>query len=399
MRLNLIKNTALLFVIIFLSSETKCPSQNQKSLLVGANQLESYLPLIKNKKLGIVANQTSVIFKGPYENNFTHLVDSLKELGISIQKVFAPEHGYRGQADAGEYIKNGVDIKTGLEIVSLYGKNRKPSPETLKDLEIVLFDIQDVGTRFYTYVSTLHYMMEACATLNIPLILLDRPNPNGHYIDGPVLDIRYKSFIGMHPVPIVHGMTLGEFANMINGEGWLNNNLKCNLTVIPISNYNHKTPYLLPIKPSPNLPNKKAINLYPSLCLFEGTNVSVGRGTKTQFQVFGSPYFEAEKYTYRFTPKPNFGAKNPKFKGQICYGKYLKKAAYLNEIQLSWLIEAYQNSKDKSVFFNSFFTKLAGQTTLQSKIENGWTASEIKKSWTNDLKLFIEKRAKYLLYP
>ena len=399
MRLNLIKNTALLFVIIFLSSETKCPSQNQKSLLVGANQLELYLPLIKNKKLGIVANQTSVIFKGPYENNFTHLVDSLKELGISIQKVFAPEHGYRGQADAGEYIKNGVDIKTGLEIVSLYGKNRKPSPETLKDLEIVLFDIQDVGTRFYTYVSTLHYMMEACATLNIPLILLDRPNPNGHYIDGPVLDIRYKSFIGMHPVPIVHGMTLGEFANMINGEGWLNNNLKCNLTVIPISNYNHKTPYLLPIKPSPNLPNKKAINLYPSLCLFEGTNVSVGRGTKTQFQVFGSPYFEAEKYTYRFTPKPNFGAKNPKFKGQICYGKYLKKAAYLNEIQLSWLIEAYQNSKDKSVFFNSFFTKLAGQTTLQSKIENGWTASEIKKSWTNDLKLFIEKRAKYLLYP
>lgn len=400
MRFSYIKNTVLLFVLVLVACGNNANPNNQNTPTVGANQLERYLPLLKNKKVGVIANQTSVIFdnKSPKKTK-RHLVDSLLDRGISIQKVFAPEHGYRGQADAGEYVKNGVDIKTGLQIVSLYGSNRKPSPEVLKDLEVILFDIQDVGTRFYTFVSTLHYMMEACASLDIPLVLLDRPNPNGHYIDGPVLDMRYKSFVGMHPVPIAHGMTLGEFANMINGEGWLNNNLKCDLTVIPISNYNRKNPYLLPIKPSPNLPNPKAINLYPSLCLFEGTNVSVGRGTETQFQVFGSPYFEAQKYTYQFIPKPNFGAKTPKHKGQICYGKYLKKTAFLNEIQLNWLIEAYQNSKNKSVFFNSFFTKLAGQTMLQSQIENGWTALEIKKSWTHELNLFKEKRAKYLLYP
>ena len=264
----------------------------------------------------------------------------------------------------GEFYKNTyysedhfkVNIDNWLFILDVYTKAIAECTNVAFGYEhdSILFDLQDVGTRFYTFVSTLHYMMEACASLDIPLVLLDRPNPNGHYIDGPVLDMRYKSFVGMHPVPIAHGMTLGEFANMINGEGWLNNNLKCDLTVIPISNYNRKNPYLLPIKPSPNLPNPKAINLYPSLCLFEGTNVSVGRGTETQFQVFGSPYFEAQKYTYQFIPKPNFGAKTPKHKGQICYGKYLKKTAFLNEIQLNWLIEAYQNSKNKSVFFKRF---------------------------------------------
>ena len=239
------------------------------------------------------------------------MVDSLLKLGIKIKKVFAPEHGYRGKADAGEYVKDGVDIKTGLPIVSLYGANRKPNPEILRDLDIVIFDVQDVGARFYTFVSTLHYMMETCASLNIPILILDRPNPNGHYIDGPILDLNHKSFVGMHPVPVVHGMTIGEYAKMINGEGWLENGIQCELKIIPVANYNHKKTYKLPIKPSPNLPNAKAVNLYSSLCFFEGTNVSSGRGTSTQFQVYAKPFSNSEKYNYVFTPKPNLGAKKP----------------------------------------------------------------------------------------
>ena len=408
MLLNSIKNTALLFVMIVLSCGNSSPYQNKAPLTVAANQLELYLPLLKNKRVGIVANQTSVIFKngsglglngGLIKNDNTHLVDSLIKRDVSVVKVFAPEHGYRGRADAGEYVKGGVDLKTGLPIVSLYGENRKPNPKVLEDLDIVVFDIQDVGTRFYTFVSTLHYMMEGCAALDIPLIVLDRPNPNGHYVDGPVLDLNYKSFVGMHAVPITHGMTLGEFAKMINGEHWLEDDLNCDLTVIPVANYNRKDAYMLPIPPSPNLPNQKAINLYPSLCLFEGTQVSVGRGTENQFQIFGSPFLGDENYSFQFIPKPNFGAKNPKHNAKTCYGKDLKNVDFLNEINLNWLIEAYENTTDKSSFFNSFFTKLAGQTILQQQIEKGWSALEIKKSWQKDLEQFKILRANYLLYP
>ena len=408
MLLNSIKNTALLFVIIVLSCGNSSPYQNKAPVTVAANQLELYLPLLKNKRVGIVANQTSVIFKNVsglglngrlIKNDNTHLVDSLIKRDVSVVKVFAPEHGYRGRADAGEYVKGGIDLKTGLPIVSLYGENRKPDPKVLEDLDVVVFDIQDVGTRFYTFVSTLHYMMEGCAALNIPLIVLDRPNPNGHYVDGPVLDLNYKSFVGMHAVPITHGMTLGEFAKMINGEHWLEDDLNCDLTVIPVANYNREDVYILPIPPSPNLPNQKAINLYPSLCLFEGTHVSVGRGTENQFQIFGSPFLGDENYSFQFTPKPNFGAKNPKHKAKICYGKDLKNVDFLNDINLNWLIEAYENTTDKSSFFNSFFTKLAGQTILQQQIEKGWSALEIKKSWQKDLEQFKILRANYLLYP
>ena len=408
MLLNSIKNTALLFVMIVLSCGNSSPYQNKAPLTVAANQLELYLPLLKNKRVGIVANQTSVIFKngsglglngGLIKNDNTHLVDSLIKRDVSVVKVFAPEHGYRGRADAGEYVKGGVDLKTGLPIVSLYGENRKPNPNVLEDLDVVVFDIQDVGTRFYTFVSTLHYMMEGCAALDIPLIVLDRPNPNGHYVDGPVLDLNYKSFVGMHAVPITHGMTLGEFAKMINGEHWLEDDLNCDLTVIPVANYNRKDAYMLPIPPSPNLPNQKAINLYPSLCLFEGTQVSVGRGTENQFQIFGSPFLGDENYSFQFIPKPNFGAKNPKHNAKTCYGKDLKNVDFLNEINLNWLIEAYENTTDKSSFFNSFFTKLAGQTILQQQIEKGWSALEIKKSWQQDLEQFKILRANYLIYP
>ena len=408
MLLNSIKNTALLFVMIVLSCGNSSPYQNKAPLTVAANQLELYLPLLKNKRVGIVANQTSVIFKngsglglngGLIKNDNTHLVDSLIKRDVSVVKVFAPEHGYRGRADAGEYVKGGVDLKTGLPIVSLYGENRKPNPNVLENLDVVVFDIQDVGTRFYTFVSTLHYMMEGCAALDIPLIVLDRPNPNGHYVDGPVLDLNYKSFVGMHAVPITHGMTLGEFAKMINGEHWLEDDLNCDLTVIPVANYNRKDAYMLPIPPSPNLPNQKAINLYPSLCLFEGTQVSVGRGTENQFQIFGSPFLGDENYSFQFIPKPNFGAKNPKHNAKTCYGKDLKNVDFLNEINLNWLIEAYENTTDKSSFFNSFFTKLAGQTILQQQIEKGWSALEIKKSWQKDLEQFKILRANYLIYP
>jgi uncharacterized protein YbbC (DUF1343 family) len=408
MLLNSIKNTALLFVMIVLSCGNSSPYQNKAPLTVAANQLELYLPLLKNKRVGIVANQTSVIFKNSsglglngelIKNDNTHLVDSLIKRDVSVIKVFAPEHGYRGRADAGEYVKGGIDLKTGLPIVSLYGENRKPDPKVLEDLDVVVFDIQDVGTRFYTFVSTLHYMMEGCAALDIPLIVLDRPNPNGHYVDGPVLDLNYKSFVGMHAVPITHGMTLGEFAKMINGEHWLEDDLNCDLTVIPVANYNREDVYILPIPPSPNLPNQKAINLYPSLCLFEGTHVSVGRGTENQFQIFGSPFLGDENYSFQFIPKPNFGAKNPKHKAKICYGKDLKNVDFLNDINLNWLIEAYENTTDKSSFFNSFFTKLAGQTTLQQQIEKGWSALEIKRSWENDLEQFKALRSNYLLYP
>lgn len=399
MKFKFIKNTVLLFVVVLLSCGNRPCEQIQEKIVVGANQLNLYLPLLKEKNVGVVANQTSVIFTNNSSEAHTHLVDSLLSLGVSIKKVFAPEHGYRGKADAGEYVKDGVDIKTGLPIVSLYGSNRKPDPEALKDLDVVIFDVQDVGVRFYTFTSTLHYVMETCAALNIPVLVLDRPNPNSHYIDGPILELEHKSFVGMHPVPVTHGMTIGEYAKMINGEGWLKAGVKCSLRIIPVDNYHHKKNYNLPIKPSPNLPNGKAINLYPSLCFFEGTNVSSGRGTETQFQVFGSPFLNPEKFSYHFTPKPNKGAKNPKHKSIKCYGRDLRSSEVLDSINLTWLIEAYKHSSEKEEFFNPFFTKLAGQTKLRVQIENGLDVAEIRKSWQKGLEKFKKIRANYLLYP
>jgi uncharacterized protein YbbC (DUF1343 family) len=325
-------------------------------------------------------------------------VDSLLSLGIDVKQVFAPEHGFRGTADAGEVVKDGTDTKTGLPIISLYGKNKKPSKTQLNNLDLVVFDIQDVGARFYTYISTLHYVMEACAESNIPIVVLDRPNPNGHYIDGPILEMAHKSFVGMHPIPVVHGMTIGEYAQMINGEQWLNEGITCELTVVPMKNYSHDKPYSLPIKPSPNLPNDIAINLYPSLCFFEGTNVSAGRGTSGQFQVYGSPFLDKDDYTFKFVPQPNEGAKYPKHKGEICYGEDLRETKALSKLNLNYIIRAYHNSVGQQEFFNDFFIKLAGTTTLQSQIEAGLSEKDIRNTWTKGLSAFKTIRSKYLIY-
>ncbi len=370
-------------------------------LVLGANRTEAYLPLLKNKKIGIVGNQSSLIkrdFSNSEANNYTHLVDSLVALKVNVIRVFAPEHGFRGTADAGESIKDGKDITTSLPIISLYGDNKKPEPEQLKDIELMVFDLQDVGARFYTYISTLHYVMEACAENNIPLLLLDRPNPNGHYVDGPTLNMEHNSFVGMHPIPVVHGLTLGEYAKMINGEKWLKNGIQCKLQVIKMENYDHYLKYELPVKPSPNLPNAKAVNLYPSLCFFEGTNVNAGRGTNKQFQVFGSPFLDKSVFKYGYTPVSMEGAKSPKHLNELCYGEDLSQIDYLNSINLNWLINAYNNTSNKEDFFNSFFTKLAGGTELQIQIEAGMSSEEISKTWQRDLTAFKEVREKYLLY-
>ncbi|MCF6351191.1 MAG: DUF1343 domain-containing protein [Flavobacteriaceae bacterium] len=375
--------------------EVRDKIDKQKALIVGANKFDAYLPFLKNKNFAVVANQTSVI---NFEGQQVHLIDYLKPKFKNFKLVFAPEHGFRGKADAGEHIKNGIDHKTGLSIISLYGKNKKPSEKQLKGIDIVLFDIQDVGVRFYTYISTLHYVMEACAANNIKLIVLDRPNPNVHYVDGPMLETEHKSFVGMHSVPLVYGMTIGEYAKMINGERWLSNNLQCDLTVIALENYTYKTVYDLPIKPSPNLPNAQAINLYPSLAFFEGTNVSCGRGTEMQFQIFGSPFLPKEPFSFEFTPKPNFGAKYPKHKGKICNGLDLRHIPKYNSLNLEWLIGAYTHTKNKKDFFNPFFTKLAGTKKLQYQIENAHTYLEIRKTWQKDLIAFKKIRSKYLIY-
>ena len=372
-----------LFVFVFLHC-----SSNNKRLVIGAERTDIYFPLINDKSIGIIGNQSSLI-------GSTHLVDSLLSAKFQILKVFSPEHGFRGIADAGAYIKNEIDESTGLPIISLYGKNKKPTQSQLNGLEILLFDIQDVGARFYTYISTLHYVMEAAAENNIPLIVLDRPNPNGHYFDGPVLDTAFSSFVGMHPVPIVHGMTIGEYAQMINGEKWLKNNLECDLTIVSMIGYNKQISYNLPAKPSPNLPNSQAVNLYPSLCLFEGTNVSVGRGTVLPFQQYGAPYLDND---HSFVPESRLGAKNPKYSGIKCYGNDLSNSAKLSKIDLSFLIDAYKECPNKDDFFNSFFDKLAGNDILRLSIIEGKNENIIRQGWTHDLRLYEEKRNKYLLY-
>ena len=381
-------------------------SENQP--VPAADLIADWVSQLKGKRVAIVGNQTSVVkgrevmtskeWNNKERVRYTHLVDTLLTYGVDIQRVFAPEHGFRGTADAGATIQDGIDSKTGLPIISLYGDNKKPTVEQLKNIDIFIFDIQDVGARFYTYISTLHYVMEACAESNIPLLILDRPNPNGHYIDGPILEEAHVSFVGMHPIPVVHGMTIGEYAQMINGEGWLDKGLKADLQIIKCQDYTHETAYSIPIKPSPNLPNDQAINLYPSLCFFEGTEVSVGRGTDMQFQVYGSP--SLVKYTdFSFTPTPSPGAKRPLFNGKKCFGVDLRNYKKLDRLNLDFVVDAFAKAPYKASFFNSFFTKLAGTKTLQDQIEKGMTAEEIAQTWQPGLKEFALIRDKYLIYP
>lgn len=367
-----------------------------EKIILAANRTEAYLPILENKKVGIVGNQTSIMKNK--NGGYTHVVDSLLALEVNLIRGFAPEHGFRGTADAGEAVEDGKDAQTGLPVISLYGDNKKPKAAQLEDLDVLIFDLQDVGTRFYTYISSLHYVMEACAENDVKLIVFDRPNPNGHYIDGPILETEFKSFVGMHPIPTVHGLTMGEYAKMINGEKWLKDGIQCELEVIEMENYDHSKSYDLPVKPSPNLPNAQAINLYPSLCFFEGTNVNAGRGTDKQFQVFGSPFLDEDYFDFTYTPESKPGAKNPKHLGKECHGRDLSQIARLNQINLEWLIEAYQNTENKDEFFNAFFTKLAGTKTLQTQIEQGLSGQEIRETWQSGLAKFSEKRKEYLLY-
>jgi uncharacterized protein YbbC (DUF1343 family) len=382
-----------------MSNATIIPTE--KNLYTGAENIEAYLPTLKNKKVGIVTNQTGIVSNlsnQVWKENVKaiSIVDFLLSKKIDITTIFAPEHGFRGTADAGEHVIDGKDAKTNLPIISLYGNNKKPKAEQLKGLDIMVFDLQDVGARFYTYISSLHYIMEACAENNIELIVLDRPNPNGSIVDGPILEKEFTSFVGMHQIPLLHGMTIGEYANMINSEKWMANGITCKLTVVPCLNYNHNKKYSLPEKPSPNLPNDQAINLYASLCLFEGTNVSVGRGTEMQFQIYGSPFLS--KSSFSFTPKPNFGAKDPLYNGKLCYGENLTTIQKVTQLELKWLLKAYNETADKSKFFNSFFTKLAGTEKLQQQIEAAKSEQDIRKSWEKGLADFSEIRSKYLLY-
>ena len=364
--------------------------------LPGALQMEEYLPLLRDKRVGLVVNQSALV-RG------VHLLDTLRALGIDVRKIFSPEHGFRGKADAGAHIDNGRDTKTGLPIISLYGKNRKPSKEQLVDIDVLVFDIQDVGVRFYTYISTLHYVMEACAENGLPLLLLDRPNPNAHYVDGPVLDTNYRSFVGMHPVPVVYGMTIGEYGLMINGEHWLKGGEECALTVIKIGGYDHQVHYPLPVKPSPNLPNYRSVLLYPSLCLLEPTKVSVGRGTNRQFQVYGHPSWDSSWYAFR--PMPNEGAHHPKFEGQVCYGFDLStksEESIFNErkLNLSYLLNAWARTPHDA-FFRSYkaFDRIAGTSRLREQMQKGRSEEEIRGSWGRGIDAFKKVRAKYLLYP
>ncbi|HNW88696.1 MAG TPA: DUF1343 domain-containing protein [Bacteroidales bacterium] len=366
-----------------------------KDIRVGAEQTEVYYPWIKGKKIAIVANQTSMIQK-------THLVDSLVNAGFDVKKVLCPEHGFRGDAEAGEVIGNTTDKKTKLPVISLYGKNKKPTAEDLKDVDVVLFDIQDVGARFYTYISTMHYVMEACAENNKLFIVLDRPNPNGYYVDGPVLEKEFTSFVGMHPVPIVHGMTIAEYACMINGEKWLNNDIQCPLKYVTVVNYKHADFYQLPDKPSPNLPGMESIYLYPTLCLFEGTCISVGRGTERPFEIIGSPLLDSTGFS--FTPRSIPGmSKNPPYEGKLCHGYDFKNysANYIKgygKLYLFPLLELYRQLNGKTEFFNSFFNSLAGTASLKQQIISGATEEDIRKSWQPELEKFKKIRKKYLLY-
>ena len=396
-----IKNLVLIKLIIFgivcltstkISAQTN--NQQENCYKPAADRPELYLKLLKNKNIAVVANQTSLLA------DKTHLVDFLVKNNIKIKEIFAPEHGFRGNADAGEHVKNGIDTKTGLPIVSLYGDNKKPKAEQLQGVDLILFDIQDVGVRFYTYISTLSYVMEAAAENNIEVIVLDRPNPHDGYTDGPVLKEKWTSFVGLHKVPVVYGLTIGEYGKMVNGEKWLKNGVQAKYTIIQMLNYHKKQRYPISEKPSPNLPNDQSINLYPSLCFFEGTQVSIGRGTDFPFQVFGSPWLK--NHPFKFTPKPNFGAKDPFLNGKICNGEDLRNYPEIKEkLDLSFVINAYKNFDKKSQEFflkNLWFDTLAGTDELRKQIISGKSEEEIKNSWKQDLQNFEKIRTKYRIY-
>lgn len=364
-----------------------------ENAIVGASRLELYINKLEGKNVGVIANQTSIF-------NGTHLIDTLLSKDVNVIKIFTPEHGFRGTADEGALINNSIDEKTQLPIISLYGNNKKPNETQLEDINILIFDLQDVGTRFYTYISTMTYIMEAAAENNIPLIILDRPNPNGFYVDGPVLEPENKSFVGLHQIPVVYGLTIGEYALMVNGEYWLSDSLQCDLTVIPMGNYKRNAIYELPVKPSPNLPNWESVYLYPSLCFFEGTIVSVGRGTEFPFQVYGHPKMTDD---YVFTPRQSDGRRAPLLCDEKCHGEYLMTYAHdfknnKNQINLSWIINAYNQLKDEGKFFNNFFVKLSGTKELQQQIEQGMTENEIRATWKDGLDNYKKIRERYLMY-
>ena len=384
------KVTVLLFLLF-----CGCASNYaQNNLQVGAAQPQAYLPLLKAKKVAVVAHHASVILT---DNDTLHLVDKLLKNNVAVTKIFGPEHGFRELAPDGKKINDQLDPKTQLPIISLYGKNRKPQPEHLADVDVVVFDLQDVGTRFYTYLSTLFLVMEACAEQQIPLVLLDRPNPNGHYVDGPVLELEHKSFVGMLPIPVVHGMTLAELAIMINGEQWLENGMQCDLKIIPVKNYSHQKGIQLPVPPSPNLPNAQAIALYPSLCFMERTIMSVGRGTAMQFQLYGHPEYPNNSFT--FSPSPNAGSKYPKLDGERCYGVDLRGVTVSDQLDLQWLLDAYAKTAKKEGFFLSGFERLSGTSSLRKQILKGTPPTAIRASWQPGLDAFKQQRKKYLLYP
>jgi len=383
-----------LFLIALLAFAFPAISQ---PILPGAVSVADYLPELNSKRVAVCGNQTSLV-------GYTHLVDTLLSRGIKVTEIFCPEHGFRGEAEAGAHIGSSVDPKTGIPIVSLYGKNKKPTADQLTAVDVVIFDLQDVGCRFYTYISTLHYVMEAAAENGVSVIVLDRPNPNGYFVDGPVLESDFRSFVGMHPVPVVYGMTIGEYALMINGEGWLRDAIQCDLKVVKCVNYTHQSRYVLPVSPSPNLPNSEAVYLYPSLCFFEGTHISVGRGTASPFQIYGAP--SLKNMSYSFIPHPISGvSENPPCKGVVCQGEDLSDYARArlnseNRVSLEYLLRAYQCDTLQSTFFTNpaFFDKLAGTDKLRLQIQKGLTESEIRESWAEGLKQFATIRQKYLLY-
>ncbi len=391
------QKTANVDNIVQESETTPCLLPLHPKFKTGADQMEKLIPLLIDKRVGLIGNPSSQV-------NGIHLVDTLLNSGIALQRIFCPEHGFRGEGAAGAKIDDSTDPKTGLQIVSLYGKNKKPKAEDLVGLDILIFDIQDVGARFYTYISTLHYVMEAAAENEIPLLVLDRPNPNGHVVDGPVLQKDFKSFVGMHPIPVCHGMTIGEYAKMIQGESWLEANKPCDLSILSCSNYTHHMRYELPIKPSPNLPNAKSVYLYPSLCFFEGTTVSIGRGTDTPFQMYGHPQLEENGFS--FTPKPRKEAPHPKLEGQTCSGhtydeNQLEALICKSQLDLSPLIQTYKSIHSKNEFFTrpDFFDLLAGSSTLRNQILDGVSEKEIRNSWEDELLKFKKTRSNYLIYP